>query len=161
MWLFWTLVCAFGVATKPYLKRWSIKNGTSGPEMEIFESVGQLITFPILFMLASAKILSEGLAATPGINHKTCFKGWRRLFPDMFFFSKKKQNHLGMWKKFSRWVLKIFTWFFVQKNPYFTNQKFFTPLFNVEVMQFTANAGNIACHVVYVNLKSRGKKLVL
>ena len=49
-----------------------------------------------------------------------CIKGWLRLFPDFVFFCKKK-----LLRKFSQWLLKIFTWFFVQKkaeNPYFTSE---------------------------------------
>ena len=87
-------------------------------------------------------------------------KGWRRLFPDLGGgLQKNTQEYFGMWQKFFRWVLKLFTWFFMQKkaeNPYFTNQKFFTPLTsflphfsNIEVQVSAVSNTHVNDHIFW------------
>ena len=75
-------------------------------------------------------------------------KNWRKKFDERGLFSR---------------VLKIFTWFFVQKkaeNSYFINQKFFTPWFETYIYHMTSYFPAFAVDCITSTLKKWGKKLV-
>ena len=64
------------------------------------------------------------------LNYLLLLKGCHRFFPDLIFFCKKKTEVTRFWTNLSQRVLKIFCSFLMQmkaENPYFPNQKFFTP----------------------------------